>query len=160
MSNTPTIIIGIDPDSEAHGVAMFKVDGICKLQCLTLVELFEIIKFNSDEVFEAHMENVCGNNATFQKRGIHNQRATTNVSRSLGKCQQSQIELERVFKHLGVKVVLHPISKNWKAASIGKKALEKYTGWTGRSNEDTRSAAYFGWLGCKVNKWHTINHQK
>ena len=30
-----------------------------------------------------------------------------------------------------------------------KKQFEKVTGWTGRSNEDTRSAAYFGWLGCR-----------
>ena len=29
----------------------------------------------------------------------------------------------------------------------GKIEFESVTGWTGRSNEDTRSAAYFGMLG-------------
>lgn len=142
-------VIGIDPDSDSHGVAIYKDGKLIDLRCMQLIDFFYLdaeIKISS-----IHMENTCAINSTFQKKGIYNQRAATNVSRSIGKCQQSQIELERLFKHLKLKVVLHPISKNWKSASIGKKALEKYTGWTGRSNEDTRSAAYFGWLGCQVN---------
>jgi len=42
-------------------------------------------------------------------------------------------------------MVRHRVSKMWKK---DKKQFELVTKWTGRSNEDTRSAAYFGWLGC------------
>jgi hypothetical protein len=42
--------------------------------------------------------------------------------------------------------VRHKVSKKWKDAA-GKKEFERVTGWKGRSNEDTRSAAYFGYLG-------------
>ena len=142
-------IIGIDPDSDRHGVAVY-VDGkLHKMLGFTLIELWTHISVLGSDDIEVHMENVCGNNAAFQKKGIHNARAGNNVARSLGKCQQSQVELERLFKHMGIKVVLHPISKNWKDSKIGKKAFEHYTGWSKQSNEDTRSAAYFGWLGCQ-----------
>jgi hypothetical protein len=68
------------------------------------------------------------------------------MAQSIGMCKQSQIELERLFESKGVKVVKHKISKMWKK---DKAQFEKVTGWTGRSNEDTRSAAYFGFLGLK-----------
>ena len=58
--------------------------------------------------------------------------------------QQSQSELEGLFLYWDIKVVKHKISKMWKK---DKNQFEKVTGWTDRSNEDTRSAAYFGFLG-------------
>lgn len=143
-------IIGIDPDSDRHGVAIYLNGKLFNLFSFTLIDLWQHIDILGSENIEVHMENVCGNNAAFQKKGINNARAGNNVARSLGKCQQSQVELERLFKWMGVKVVLHPISKNWKD-KLGIKAFKYYTGWARRSNEDTRSAAYFGWLGVKAN---------
>ena len=66
----------------------------------------------------------------------------------LGKCAQSEIELRRVLEVMGFKYVMHKRNSVWKK-SKNKKQFELVTGWTGRSNEDTRSAAYFGWLGLK-----------
>ena len=49
---------------------------------------------------------------------------------------------------LGVPYKLHkPQKGNW---AKDKARFEKVTGWKGRSNEDTRSAAYFGFL--EINK--------
>ena len=145
------IIIGVDPDSKAHGIAIYEDGKLIALECMTLtgvLKLFEIGYINKSEIsnVEVHIENVCGNNAAFAKRGVKNAMAGTAINRSVGKCQQAQIELERLFEHLGVKVVKHPISKQWKNQA-GKKMFERITGWTGRSNEDTRSAAYFGFIG-------------
>lgn len=148
------VIVGIDPDSNKHGVAIYQGQKLFDLRSMQLVEFFSLdCEFKIDEI---HIENVCGNNATFSKSFVKNQRAQSTVSRSLGMCQQAQIELERVFELLNIKVVKHPISKNWKDSKTGNKRL-KQLGWSGRSNEDTRSAAYFGYLG--VRAWHTINQK-
>ena len=147
------IIIGIDPDSKAHGVATY-VDGrICTLRSLSLFDIFvmimEVKQLDSNEI-EIHIEDVCANNAVFMKpKKSYSGKDLAEVkarSRTLGMCQQSQTELERLFEHCKIKVVKHKISKMWKK---DKSQFEKVTGWKGRSNEDTRSAAYFGWLGTK-----------
>lgn len=144
-----SIIIGIDPDSEKHGVSIWRNGKLSSLQNMNLIELYEFA-LDTKDTFDiaVHMENVRGCNATFTKKHVYNNKANTMVSLSIGRCQQAQAELERVFEHLGVKVVLHKVSKCWKDSKTGCAAL-KDLGWTGRSNEDTRSAAYFGYLGVK-----------
>jgi hypothetical protein len=141
------IIIGIDPDSKAHGVAVY-VDGKLKgLNCLELTELIDFIprwKISYDQM-EVHMEDVCANNAVFRAGG--NAKVNMSIARRLGMVQQSQVELERIFRHNLIFPVKHKISKMWKK---DKAQFEKVTGWTGRSNEDTRSAAYFGFLGLNI----------
>jgi len=143
------MVIGVDPDSDGHGVAIYLNGALDKLERLYLLDIIAMVKGNKDRFdMEFHIEDVCAQNAAFTKKGIKNAKAATAINRSIGKCQQSQIELERILEHYGVKVVKHRISKMWKDTN-GKKQFKLATGWTGRSNEDTRSAAYFGWLGCR-----------
>jgi len=139
------IILGIDPDSKAHGVAVY-IDGkLSRLECLTLYWLVDALEFYSNYGdIEVHIEDVCANNAIF--RGGNGVKVQQSIARRLGMVQQSQTELERFIHHKGIVVVKHKISKLWKK---DKKQFEKITGWRSQSNEDTRSAAYFGWLGCK-----------
>jgi len=142
------ITIGIDPDSKAHGVAIYENDKLTRLECFTLIQLMELFNFNYENELKnitIHIEDVLSMNAVFAQR---QKRANWNthgkMANSIGKCQQSQVELERLFEYLGLKVVKHKISKAWKK---DKKQFELFTGWKSRSNEDTRSAAYFGYLG-------------
>lgn len=141
------IIIGIDPDSEAHGVSVYMDGKLTGLNCLSLVDIVKLIPQWQDEaeVLEFHIEDVCANNAVF--RAGNNQKVAGAMGRSIGKVQQSQVELERFLASFLIFPIKHKISKMWKK---DKAQFEKVTGWTGRSNEDTRSAAYFGWLGCKI----------
>jgi len=140
------IIIGIDPDSKAHGVSIYESGGLVILKCMTLLELMDFLTNQYEapwlDCAEVHIEDVCANNAIF--RTGNNKNVQQSIARRLGMVQQSQVELERLFKYLDVKVVKHKISKMWKK---DKKQFELVTGWKGRSNEDTRSAAYFGYLG-------------
>ncbi len=140
------VVVGIDPDSDKHGVAIYRDGALDGLYGLRLIDIIELIDSELIDSLEFHIEDVCANNAAFSKSGIKNAKAATNVNRSIGKCQQAQIELERILEHYGVKVVKHKISKQWKDQG-GKVIFEKVTGWTGRSNEDTRSAAYMGFQG-------------
>lgn len=157
LKQIPDYIVGIDPDSSRHGVAVYVDAKIISLSSMSLFELYdhvkELIKFGYVQI---HIEDVRAINTTFRKQFVKNRRAETTISRSVGMCQQSQAEVERMAEYLGVEVVKHPISSKWKDASTGNAILKKL-GWTGKSNEDTRSAAYFGY--CGVRSWHTANQK-
>ena len=143
------IIVGVDPDSTKHGVAIY-VNGTLKdvttLSLMKLMDKLVELQCNLDANISLHIENVCGQNTAFAKIGVKNARAGTAINRSVGKCQQAQLEVERMCEYLGVPYTRHKISKQWKDAA-GKKVFERVTGWSGRSNEDSRSAAWFGYLG-------------
>ena len=138
------IIIGIDPDSKAHGVAVYLNGSLVRLQSMPLIDLFKYV----DEAtritgwdIEAHIEDVKARRAAWHGGGVGG-------AIDVGKCHQAQTEAERVFDYFKIKVVKHKISKLWKSQA-SKKQFEKVTGWKKPSNEDTRSAAYFGWLGSR-----------
>ena len=139
--------MGIDPDSKAHGVAIYFDGKLIELDTMVIVDFIETFDTWHSTDITVHIEDVCANNAVFMPPGRMDKKREGEAKargRTLGMCQQSQTELERIFKHYNIKVVKHKISKMWKK---DKAQFEKVTGWTGRSNEDTRSAAYFGWLG-------------
>lgn len=141
-------VIGIDPDSKAHGVAVYRNGKLETLDCMPLMSILTLLESGAIGTdCEFHIENVCGNNAVFaERRGRANFNTIAKMSNGVGKCQQAQVELERMIERFGLKVVHHKISKAWKK---DRAMFERVTGWTGRSNEDTRSAAYFGFLGVK-----------
>ena len=95
------IVIGVDPDSKAHGVAVY-IDGrLSRLECLTLYWLVDALEFysHSENEIDVHIEDVCAMNAVFRQRQGSNQSINMKMSNSVGKCQQSQIELERFIHH-------------------------------------------------------------
>lgn len=142
-------VIGIDPDSKAHGVAIYKDKELTELKCMPLTEFVMTLEslLTMSTSIEVHIENVCGNNAIFaERRGRANFNTIAKMSNGVGKCQQAQIELERWCEHYSVKVVRHKVSKAWKKE---KQTFALMTKWGKQSNEDTRSAAYFGFLGCR-----------
>lgn len=144
------IVIGVDPDSDKHGVAVY-IDGVLtRLKSMRLIDLQAVFREYSHLNPVLHIENVCGQNAAFKKGFVKiDSKASTAINRSVGKCQQAQIEVERFAEYYGMEIVRHKISKSWKDTGNGKAQFEKATGWNKQSNEDTRSAAYFGFLGCK-----------
>jgi hypothetical protein len=140
-------VIGIDPDSKAHGVAIYNNGKLIELLSMPLVEIVNMI--DKTTIYKSahwHIENVCAMGAVFQQRQTKNKNVNSSMAKRIGMCQQAQTELERFLDFYGVEFTRHKISKTWKK---DKKQFELVTGWTGRSNEDTRSAAYFGWLGLK-----------
>jgi hypothetical protein len=142
------LILGIDPDAESHGAAFFADGNLTRLEKLTIVELMNIAREANlgaygDEV-RFSIENVCANNFVYARNVHASKNAQSQIAMRIGRCQQSQVELMRILDHFGIKYSLHkPTAKNW---AKNKELFEKVTGWIGRSNEDTRSAAYFGWL--------------
>lgn len=146
------IIIGVDPDSKAHGVAVYDSGKLVDLDAMNLIEFYGALddllsSFDSGDI-QVHIEDVKAKKSVWHnKKG--SQASYGMTCQRVGMCKQSQVELERVCEFFGVKIVHHSISKTWKDQT-GKKQFEKVTGWTKQSNEDTRSAAYFGWLGSRT----------
>lgn len=141
------IIIGCDPDSNKSGIAIYKDGLLGMLECKSLVDIFHEFNFYSDNSeCELHIENVNGiSSNAFHVKSRDSLPVKLKKAEHVGKCKQAQIEIERMAEHFGIKVVHHRVSKQWKK---NKEQFELNTGWIGRSNEDTRSAAWFGFIGC------------
>lgn len=143
------LIIGCDPDSEKSGFA-FYIDGNLEcLECLSLIGFYIEIESLAEQFndIELHIENVKGKKAVWHNRK-GSQASYGMTCQRVGQCKQVQTEIERIAEFFNIKIVKHAVSSAWKDAA-GKTEFEKVTGWTGRSNEDQRSSAYFGFLGCK-----------
>ncbi len=142
------MIIGVDPDSEKSGFAAYYNGKLVELTCYSLIDIYQFIKCeltDSNQEIELHIENVKGVKGIFaQRTSGKNKGVALMMAQNVGMCKQVQTEIERIASSLSVKVVHHQVSKMWKK---DKSQFEKLTGWTGRSNEDGRSAAYFGYLG-------------
>lgn len=146
-------IIGCDPDSSKSGWAVIAEGKLIEVSSLTLIDIyriFERLSANQIKNTELHIENVNGISAAFNARDRKSSLAVKlKVAQHIGMCKQAQVEIERIAERFGVKVVHHQVSKMWKDSKIGKAALADL-GWTGQSNEDGRSAAYFAYRGYKT----------
>lgn len=146
------VIIGCDPDSDKSGIAVYKNGELHSMKSRSLVEVYSLFDHITEkyESAELHIENLKGVSAAFTGANAKQPQAVKmKMAQYVGMCKQVQTEVERIAEHFGIKVVHHKISKQWKDAKTGKSLFHRATGWEGKSNEDTRSAAYFGFLGCR-----------
>lgn len=136
-------VIGIDPDAKACGVAVFYMGELLTLKSCTTIEIVSELKNKGGDVLVS-MEDVMANQFVYARNQKSSKAAQCKVAMHIGRCQQVQVEIMQWLDALGVPYKLHkPQRGNW---AKDKAQFEKVTGWTGRSNEDTRSAAYFGFL--------------
>jgi len=153
------IIIGADPDSDKSGIAIYADGELKDVSSMTLIQIYRLFAqratdriADANNTCELHIENLNGNKSSAFN---YNRRDTKAVmgkkSESVGKCKQVQTEIERISEHFGIKIVRHPVSSAWKS-QLQKKEFERVTGWKGSSSEDSRSAAYFGYLGVITGK--------
>ena len=143
------ITIGIDPDSDRMGLAVYIEK---KLSICTTATIPELITHYLPE-FQKHgdllfsIEDVLAQNFVYHRNEKATKGAQGAVSNSIGRCQQNQKELVRWLEHYDIGYITYkPTSGNW---ADNKALFERVTGWKGRSNSESRSAAYFGWLAVK-----------
>lgn len=141
--------IGVDPDSSKNGVAIYKGVELFDLLNLTTIQFYLLCEEFHEHISAVNIENVNGNRcSSFGWRSLPNAKVKAKYSESVGKCKHAQQEIERICEYFDIKIVHHKVSSKWKDAQ-GKKEFERVTGWTKRSNEDTRSAAWFGCVGSR-----------
>jgi len=141
--------VGIDPDSDRHGFAVYENEKLIVCATATTVEIMiaQLPQLLDAGPVVFSIENVMQNQFVYSRNRQSSKAAESKVAMHIGRCQQAQLELMRWLDHYRLPYVLHkPQAGNWK----DKKALfEMLTGWTGRSNEDSRAAAFFGYLEVK-----------
>ena len=144
------IIIGCDPDVDGKGYAIYENGALKSLEAFHLIDLFNFIdetSLSSKKPVELHIEDLCANKSSaFGHKSRQPKQVQNKISESVGRCKQIQLEVEKIAEHFDIKSVRHKVSSKWKDAA-GRKEFERVTGWRGQSNPDTRSAAYFGYLG-------------
>jgi hypothetical protein len=143
------IVVGIDPDSDRMGVAVYvdKKLTICTTATIPelITEYFHQWLGHGDLLFS--IENVLAQNFVYSRNVKATKGAQGAVSNSIGRCQQNQQELMRWLEHYNIAYIAYkPTSGNW---AHNKPMFERITGWAARSNPESRSAAYFGWLASK-----------
>ena len=137
------IIVGIDPDSDRHGVSVYEDGKLIRLLMMRRVDIIDEFRY-MDCLFS--IEHVSAHNALDNDKSTGNARVDQKIIRSVGKNQQSQIELMRDLDHYSIPYLLNKRSAKWKKGNKEINEFKLVTGWKGRSNPDTRSAAYFGFL--------------
>ena len=150
MSN---LLIAVDPDSKKHGIAIYvngKLERLSMMSLMDLMDYIDIAKATTDHNIDIAIEDVMANKFTYKrnKKGIP--AVQTRVDMSTGRCQQAQVEVERMAAHIGVKVTKYPpMIGNWADPKMTT-MFQRATGWRNKSNPDTRSAAFFGFIHLKV----------
>jgi hypothetical protein len=133
--------IGVDPDSDKMGVAIY-IDG--RLDSLNNWRIVDFVGWliSCDGDIEVAIEDVMSNQFVYTRNQRSSKAAQSKVAMHVGRCQQNQVELQRWLDHYGIDYKLFkPQRGNW---AKDKSIFEKLTGWSGRSNEETRSASFFG----------------
>ena len=141
-------VVGCDPDSSKHGVAIFENGNLIELHSLNTPKLSMLLKnlkqFGDVVVSIEDNDSV---SAVYEGRfkNTDSQAVKAKKSQHVGMVKQAQREVERWCEELGITVIKQKPSSAWK--DTNDKQFKLVTGWQGRSNEDTRSAAYMGFLG-------------
>lgn len=123
------IILGIDPDAKASGLALYKNE---KLSVVCIATLFQIYDWLSDSCSESVLV-VMGD--------------VTN-----GDDRKSQVgwHILEMCEHLGFEVVKRPVVTQWRTK---RELFERRTGWDRSSVAVERSAAHIGYLEVHKKKY-------
>lgn len=147
-----SLIIGVDPDSAGFPVAIYRDGKLESLEVLGAVQFCELFREPETRPDVLVIEDVASQTFRYSRtdgrfRGKSLQEAVAisfKMGQGLGKCMHGQIVAVEIAEHYGVPVIpVKPTAANW---ANNKPLFEAATGWKGRSNGDTRSAAYFGFI--------------
>jgi len=143
-------IIGIDPDAERHGVAVYEsgiLIDLCMMNSVEIINRFASVDSMRMADIKFSIEDVMANQFVYARNNRASKAAQSKVAMHIGRCQQAQVELMRWLDHYEFAYALHkPQKGNW---ADNRDLFERITGWKKQSNADTRAAAYFGFLELK-----------
>ncbi|KAA5532679.1 hypothetical protein F0919_18025 [Taibaiella lutea] len=138
-----TLIIGIDPDVDASGVATInQVTNELELTCLKFFELYKYLTEHKDNIKLVVIEA-----GWLNKGNWHKIRGTANINAKIGERTGANFEVAKKISemcdHLKVPFKeIKPLLKVWKGPDrkITAQEFEKQTGLKGRTNQEMRDA--------------------
>lgn len=146
-----SVVIGCDPDSAGFPIARYVRGKLQTLEVLSVVQFCEMFREQHSRPDLFVIEDVMSQTFRYSRtdgrfKGKSMQEAVAiafRMGQGLGKCMHGQQIAMEIAEHYGVPVIaIRPTKGNW---AKDKVRFEAATGWTSRSNADTRSAAYFGY---------------
>lgn len=145
-------VVGVDPDCVKSGFAFYKGGRLVSLRNWSFVDFIEVVNKHLPE------NNMTPENTIFvvedgtkiktiyQKHRDKNSNVYAEKARNVGRVQQMGLCIIDMLNSNGYNVVRErPQRGNW----ADPKMLSQFkavTGWKKRSNPETRSAAFFGFL--------------
>ena len=146
------MIIGIDPDLEASGVAIVRNGQIESLQNMDFFDLQEFIQLQKevdpDVIFA--VENVELNKALYAKHNGQKAKVREKIGQNVGQVKGVARLIEKYLARLDCRyVMVTPLKGRFKKAKEDKHYFNRLTGWTGNSNPDKRDAAMIALYGIK-----------
>ncbi|WP_407829356.1 hypothetical protein [Shewanella algae] len=142
------LVVGIDPDLEASGLAIVNRNKIAELKKMPFVELIEFITAlaaDNDVVVKLEDVNLW---KSVKKRPGTNDLVMRKISQNVGQVKATATHIKDLLNSKGINVILvKPLRGPVKQAKANSAYFNKLTGWNGRSNEDTRDAALIALFG-------------
>ncbi|EKT4486714.1 hypothetical protein JGK44_001114 [Shewanella algae] len=142
------LVVGIDPDLEASGLAIVNRNKIAELKKMPFVELIEFITAlaaHNDVVVKLEDVNLW---KSVKKRPGTNDLVMRKISQNVGQVKATATHIKDLLNSKGINVILvKPLRGPVKQAKTNSAYFNKLTGWNGRSNEDTRDAALIALFG-------------
>lgn len=136
-------VIGIDPDKDRSGVAVYESGELVQLLNMDLVSFIDWVWTLPEPVTFA-IEDGSLINTFYAKYRSKPVPVQLKIARSVGANNQRGLDLIAICEKNGHKVYRYkPRSGNW---ADNRPKMEGATGWCKNSNPETRSAAFFGWL--------------
>lgn len=147
------MIVGIDPDLEASGVALVINGQLVEMKTLSFFSLMELIRSYKDEALFA-VENVELNKALYAKHNGKNQRVRERIGQNVGQVKAVARLIEQwLIQSNAPYVMVAPLKGRFKKAKEDKEYFNRLTGWTGNSNADKRDAAMIALYGIKSGQY-------
>lgn len=132
-------IIGIDPDMRKCGVCA-TVDGeIDVIMSDDTVALLDAIRYAISEDTWFALENVNSIKTIYAKNRKGGQDVQSRIAQNVGMVKAAATIIQDYIEHHGGKVILVPPGIG-KQTKNNAKLFAELTGYTGRTNEDTRDA--------------------
>lgn len=150
------LIIGIDPDLEASGVAVVRNGQIKTLTTMDFFDLQELIQLhneaNHDVIFA--VENVELNKALYAKHNGKKHRVRERIGQNIGQVKGVARLIEQYLVRLNCRyVMVAPLKGRFKKAKEDREYFNRLTGWQRSSNADKRDAALIALYGIKPGQY-------
>ena len=146
-----TIIrIGVDTDTEKHGVAIYHDRKLIDLAMVATLDFDQFVYLGENPAVNLLfiIEDVCINKFIYTRNKKQSRAVQDTIALSVGKNQQAETELLRYLDRLNMKYKLVPPTRgNWANKT---KMFQRLTRWPKSGNIDTRSAAFFGYMGLNL----------
>lgn len=145
-----TIRIGVDTDTLKHGVAIYQDRKLIDLGMIATLDFDQFVYLEEDPEVDLLfiIEDVCFNKFIYTRNKKQSRAVQDTVAMAVGKNQQAETELLRYLDRLNMKYkLIKPTRGNW---ANNTNMFKRLTKWPKSGNIDTRSAAFFGYMGLNL----------